>query len=506
MLNGLKFRIISSYVILLCFGMFLTDAVVVALWQKSMVRFEVQAGLFLLENIVDKPQGSAEKIREKISAITGGNCLQSAFFYNNTFTLYQTENVGKSLRKTVRFATTSTTPVIRYYGKTWGVFSPAHRYVVVARKIRTDSSYPASIGLLYDLKPIYKSIWQKQKVVLVYMLINVMVLSVLGLFRMIESIVKPLENLVNLADEYHGGNLDLYSPQTNGQEFRKLAFSLNSMVKRIDDDREKLKETVRSLQNTNELLNKSQKKVIASEKMATVGIFSAGMAHEIGNPLGVVQGYLELLNDDTLARKERDVFISRAVSEIDRVNQLIRQLLDFAGSADSDKEIADIEKLLSQFDSMLAAHKKMQGIDYSRTMDIDGPLFIQGRGAALQVLLNCLLNAIDAVSEKKDSVEKKIILSCHQQINDGVAGIKICIEDNGIGIESDKVSTVFDPFYTTKEVGKGTGLGLSVSYSLVKSMSGEIWITSVLAVGTIVHLFLPVYPEIAAIEETRKNG
>ncbi len=490
---GLKFRITGSYILLLTLGMVLTDIVIVTFWQKAMVRGQIDAAVKILTVAGGKNFSDLSEKRQVISNIVNENYVQVAFFRNNTFQKFPAEEKSKVLNNALQLAAITTSPVLRFEGNMWGVFNPVSRYVILAQPLAAAGFVSAAAGLVIDLKPVYQEIYRKQKLILMYILLNVMVLSVVGLFRMIKFIVKPLEHLVQMTRSYrfNEGEAD-FVVENEGHEFRKLAFSLNSMVRRIENDRDKLKQTVRSLSDANDQLRRTRKEIILAEKMAAVGVLSAGMAHEIGNPLGVIQGYLELLNDEKLTVQERKLFINNAIAEVARVDTLIHRLLDFAGHGEEDDGILDIKILLDQLDSMVRVHKKLKNINYSREIKLENPLFIRGGKSLLQVLLNCFLNAVDAVEAKGGNLEKTINLFCEEGIEDGRVVVIIRLADNGTGIEEEKLSSVFNPFYTTKKPGKGTGLGLSVSYSLIDALGGKIWLESSVGTGTVVHLVLPV--------------
>ncbi len=116
--------------------------------------------------------------------------------------------------------------------------------------------------------------------------------------------------------------------------------ALNTMLMRIESDKKALNDSIASLEQTNEELIRTQKEMVRAEKLASVGRLSAGLAHEIGNPIGIVQGYIELLQQDGVSAEEKVQFAERALSELDRINRLIRQLLNYAGS--SPEKIAEI--------------------------------------------------------------------------------------------------------------------------------------------------------------------
>ena len=118
--------------------------------------------------------------------------------------------------------------------------------------------------------------------------------------------------------------------EKDGNEFNQLSNALNQMLSRISEDQENLKLSVRSIKQANLDLKKAQNDIINAEKLASVGRFSAGIAHEIGNPLAIIIGYLELLKRKDISPSEREDFIKRAESEISRIHHIIRQLLDFS--------------------------------------------------------------------------------------------------------------------------------------------------------------------------------
>ena len=116
-------------------------------------------------------------------------------------------------------------------------------------------------------------------------------------------------------------------------EFGRLNMALNNMLMRIEKDKGTLRETIDSLEEANEELRKAHQEMVRTEKLASVGRLSAGLAHEIGNPIGIIQGYIDLLRQDSLRPEERSQFSQRALAELDRINRLIRQLLNYAGTS-----------------------------------------------------------------------------------------------------------------------------------------------------------------------------
>jgi hypothetical protein len=327
--------------------------------------------------------------------------------------------------------------------------------------------------------------------------VNVIILSTIGLFRLVQLVVRPIEHLVTLTNTYQNDEDFPYVSDQHNNEFGQLSIALNRMLHRIDDDRRKLKETVLSLEKANEQMRATQQQMVQTEKMAAIGRLAAGLAHEIGNPIGIIQGYVEMLGQGELAADEQQQFSRRSLQELERINQLIHQLLNFSRTRASDSGSTPIHPLIRELTAMLQARKNSTDIDFQLHLDADQDLVAAASDGLQQVLLNCLLNAIDAIVEATqrpgDPRRGRIRLSTVNITGDrGTACLEICLEDNGIGIREKDKNSLFDPFFTTKEPGKGTGLGLSVSYALVQGMGGRMGIQGRENEGATVRILLPL--------------
>ena len=205
----------------------------------------------------------------------------------------------------------------------------SRKYLVTAVPLR-QNGVQGSIGAVISLQSVYDQVSQGRNIAYIYLLVNTIILTTIGLFRFIHVVVRPIEHLVTLTDAYQNDKDSPFLPDQEGNEFGQLSISLNRMLHRIDDDRQKLRETVDSLENANQQLRATQQKMVQTEKMAAIGRLAAGLAHEIGNPIGIVQGYLELLGQSGLSKDEQQQFSSRSMQELERINRLIHQLLNFA--------------------------------------------------------------------------------------------------------------------------------------------------------------------------------
>ncbi len=279
-----------------------------------------------------------------------------------------------------------------------------------------------------------------------------------------------------------------------------LSKALNIMLKRISADKEKLRSTVLSLEKANLDLKKAQREIIRAEKLASVGRLSAGIAHEIGNPIGIVIGYLELLKQEDISGEERDEYIHRTEEEIERINTIIRQLLEVSRPSNSGRTAVSVHELIHDTASVLRVQPLMSNIELSLKLSAEEDTVLADPNQLRQVFLNLAINAADAISGEGEDSGGKLEISTLLEKDGGsdtknsAAQLKIMFIDDGPGIAEENLGNIFDPFFTTKDPGRGTGLGLSVSFMIVESLGGTMTVTSEAGRGTTMIISLPHFP------------
>jgi signal transduction histidine kinase len=261
------------------------------------------------------------------------------------------------------------------------------------------------------------------------------------------------------------------------------------MLKRLDENKKELKNHIISLEKANNDLKAAQNEIIRSEKLASVGRLAAGIAHEIGNPIGIVLGYIDLIHKGGLSPEEEKDFISRIESEITRINIIIRQLLDFSRSSAEEKENCSVHDLITDTVEMLKPQSRMRELEITMDLRADKDTVLADKNQLQQVLLNILINSIDALEEDGHFREKSYIMVKSENKNDF---IMLDFVDNGPGIADEDIDRIFDPFFTTKEPGRGTGLGLSVCYRIIEVLGGTIKAESALGKGMMIYIGLPL--------------
>ncbi len=233
-------------------------------------------------------------------------------------------------------------------------------------------------------------------------------------------------------------------------------------------------------------LKEAQAQLIQSEKMASLGILTAGVAHELNNPLNyIVGGYTAIHNhlneEELLDKAEIEEYLDWIKTGSDRATKIVKSLNLFSRSNEDNTEVCDIHLIID--DCLLMLQNKFKDRIIITKEYTDTPAEVPGNNGKLhQAILNLLANAVDAISEKGEiTIETK---SQKDRLN-------IIISDNGCGISGENLKKVMDPFFTTKPPGEGTGLGLSITHSIIQEHEGSLTLQSTPDAGTKVKISLP---------------
>ena len=508
-LQGIKVRLTVIVGSLLLVSMLLVNLVLIIFWQRDALQREAVRDRAVLARILDRLPAE----RSFLSNLSPDTFSFTDFYPRDETGRILMSTVGKRsavqagsdsfvslLHTTVAEAMDTGQPVLHYSCSFLGLISFRDHVLINAAPIVSQGKVVGSVGIARSLQPMLKTLWQAEKTVLAYILINLLILGVIGFFRMTKLVVRPIERLVHLADQYADQDADMFTAGSPGGEFGQLAFSLNSMLARIESDRKTMAASVAELEAANRKLKSHRREMIRTEKLASVGRMAAGLAHEIGNPLGVVQGYLGLLERSAGQSDEHRDFIRRADLELQRVNALIRQMLDFARVTKGEPENCSLHELLRSVVGMVQVQPVFNDIELVCRLEADRDTVYADRDHLRQVFVNCLLNSADAVTAAERGDDGRITVStdvCGPLPESG-QGDFLCIRirDNGIGITGEQQAVVFDPFYTTKEPGKGTGLGLSVSLAIVESIGGRMEMESEEGQGSELSVFLPLSSDV----------
>src|SRR5213594_766443 len=322
--------------------------------------------------------------------------------------------------------------------------------------------------------------------------LEVGVFVVFGRHLVTRLVLRPLQHLMSAADQVADGDLNARAPDGETRDFATLAARLNRMTDHLLD---------------------AQGQLVRSEKLASIGRLAAGIAHEVGNPLGAIGTYVEVLR----RRGADPEVISGVTRELDRLDRIVRGLLDYARPQEESLAPLDAGAVARGAYGLLEAQGALKPVRASVEVAPDVPRML-GRAHLLeQAIVNLVLNSVDAAGdgivilgvrawayESRRALPKRT--SDHEQANfprrpesrpartdfaAGQRGVLLYVEDSGPGVRPEDRQKVFDPFYTTKQPGRGTGLGLAIVARAVHDMGGVVWVDTAREGGAAFKMFFP---------------
>ena len=310
-----------------------------------------------------------------------------------------------------------------------------------------------------------------------------------------------LKDLEAGAKKLSSGDLDHRIPVRGNDEFGRMAGSFNLMTGALQKSREELQEWVQTLEQKVEKrtqeLRAAEAEVAQGEKLASVGILSAGIAHELNNPLTGVLTFTSLLRKKMPEGSQDAEDLDLVIHETKRCASIIRRLLDFGREKVPEKKFANINQLIENTVRLVERPASLQQIEINMDLDSDLPLVWIDADLIKQVIMNMLINAQQAIEGKGSITIQTRRYTGKSSPKPGVEPeptVEIAIIDTGCGIPEPNLQRIFDPFFTSKEVGKGTGLGLSVSFGIIRAHGGAIKVESVVGDGTTFRIQLPIQP------------
>ena len=318
----------------------------------------------------------------------------------------------------------------------------------------------------------------------------------------------PLKDLEVGAKKIISGNLEDQVPVRSEDEFGRVADSFNHMTAALSESRSEMQDLVQTLeskvaQRTKELLV-AKAEVAQGEKLASIGVLASGIAHELNNPLTGVLTFTSLMRKKVPEGSEDAEDLDLVIRETKRCASIIKRLLDFAREKVPVKGFYNLNQVIEDTVRFVERPVSLQQIEITTNLDPKLPQIWGDADLIKQVVLNLVVNAQQAINGKGNiTVQTQPCRAGAASKPDEPAMIEISVTDTGCGIPEANLQRIFDPFFTSKEVGKGTGLGLSVSYGIVKAHGGRISVESVVGTGTTFHIYLPITPP---MEETKPNA
>ncbi len=297
------------------------------------------------------------------------------------------------------------------------------------------------------------------------------VVGVGGLF-LSRGVARPLDRLVEAAARLgaEGGLPPLGPPGDQaGPSLARAAVAFERTAAALSEERARLAAKVAELEASHRRLAEAQEELLRSERLASVGRLAAGIAHEVGNPLGAIGGYAELarakLADGSADPAAVDDFLRRIGVEAQRIDAIVRDLLDFARPAPLALGPVTVAAALDAAARLARVQGRFREVALELDLPADLPPVRADERRLAQVFLNLLLNAGDAMA---GAGRVRVTGRLRQ------GQVIVEVEDGGPGLAPEARLKLFDPFFTTKEPGQGTGLGLSVCHGLMASFGGSI--------------------------------
>ena len=327
-------------------------------------------------------------------------------------------------------------------------------------------------------------------------LLSALSMGAFGFFLFRRRILLPVSALLRSTRGIASGDFEMRLPQHAANELGELAAAFNDMAARLNAYRGANEKQLAELRAINADLGQAREDLIFAEKMATVGRLAAGVAHEVGNPLASVIGFVELLEVDSDPQLAADL-LPRIRAELDRINRIIRDLLNYARpTGQTQEELEALEPLesvrvadvLNNAATLVTAQKRFAAVRFAIDLSPSLPAVDVHPGRLQQVVLNLFVNAAEAM-DGQGTIHVAAVAD-HEASPTGLLTLEV--RDDGPGVDPRAGSNIFEPFFTTKEVGSGTGLGLAVSLRLVERMGGQLRHMRDVDAGACFRLSLPI--------------
>jgi signal transduction histidine kinase len=311
------------------------------------------------------------------------------------------------------------------------------------------------------------------------------VFSVFAALLLRRRVVRPLEQLAAAARAVGAGEA-VRAAVSGPRETADVARAWNEMTEALERRSEDLAKAVADLRGANRELLRTRAGLDRAERLAVVGRLAAGVAHEVGNPIGAMLAFVELAARDPGLSVSSRSHLARAAREGERVRVILRQLLDFSRPSRAESLPLDLAQVAEEAAELVRVQHASRRIRLEVRRAPGAPLAQADPGVALQILLNLVLNAADAVAGSEQAAIALEVrpAALRARAGDGDAAnalaraqadaVECVVSDNGCGIAETDRDRIFDPFFTTKPPGQGTGLGLSTALRLAEEMEGAL--------------------------------
>ncbi len=344
----------------------------------------------------------------------------------------------------------------------------------ISKPVRLGHEKLGGIRLGFDLNPILDDI--RNVTFTAVAVASIIFFAGLAIIYLItERMTKPIEKLTFAAKRIEEGDLQHRVSIDRDDEIGSLAKAFDQMAERLFKREQELKQSQATLRR--------------ADRLSSLGLLTAGLAHEIRNPLVAIRTFTQLLPERYDDAEFRNGFQGLALKEVDRICGLINDLLSFARPSKPNVAPENISDVVDNIARILEAQAKDKSVEVVREFDLSLPKVWIDKEQMKQVFMNLILNSIQAMKDG-GTISISTRLAARSNADLVKEYVQVEVRDNGVGIPAENLEHIFDPFFTSKD--EGSGLGLAVSHQIVQEHGGYVTVESIVGQGTSFFVQMPI--------------